>query len=358
MLRARPAVQELPTYHPPLGGREGLCLDFNENTQGGSPRVLARMRQLSAQQLARYPDREPLEALVAQHFSIQANEVLLTNGIDEAIHLLCETYLEPGDEVLTVVPTFAMYEILAAATGARVIKVPSSADFAFPAGDLLSQITPRTRLISIANPNNPTGTVAAPQDLMRILRSAPQAAVLIDEAYYEFYGCTLVPLWHEFSNLFVARTLSKAYGLAGLRVGMLAGAQEQIRNVRRVSSPYNVNGIALACLPAALADQDYVQAYVNAVCQGRKKLEDELAQWSIPYWPSQANFVLLKLGERNQAFIEALRKRGILVRDRSSDFACRGCVRITLGTLEETDRLLIALRESLEEIGARAAQSL
>src|SRR5277367_249435 len=137
MLEARESVRNLPTYHPPLGGREGLRLDFNENTVGCSPRVLARLREITAEEIARYPEREPLETAVAHHFGIEPNELILTNGVDEAIHLLCETFLQPGDEALVVVPTFAMYEIAATATGAQVISVPAGAGFRFPTSDLL-----------------------------------------------------------------------------------------------------------------------------------------------------------------------------------------------------------------------------
>ena len=353
MLEARESVRNLPTYHPPLGGREGLRLDFNENTVGCSPRVMARLREISAEEIARYPEREPVEALVADYLGIASNELLLTNGVDEAIHLLCETFLQPGDEALIVVPTFAMYEISAAATGARVITVPSDAHFRFPTSDVLSRITPRTRLIAIANPNNPTGSVAEPATLLAIASRAPQAAILVDEAYFEFYGKTLLLEWRNLPNLFVARTFSKAYGLAGLRIGVLAGNAEHIPMVAKVSSPYNVNGVALACLPVALADQNYVREYVDQVRQGREELQHEFERWSIRHWPSQANFVLGNFDSLNAAFIQSMRARGILVRDRSRDCGCEGCVRITLGTTEQTTRLLRALREALAEIGTK-----
>ena len=355
MLEARLAVRKLPTYHPPLGGRTGVRLDFNENAVGCSPRVLARLREITAEQIARYPEREPVEAAVARHLGIERNELLLTNGVDEAIHLLCETFLEPGDEVLIVVPTFAMYEILAAATGARVITVPAGADFRFPTSGLFSAITSRTRLIAVANPNNPTGAVAEAADLLEIARRAPQAAVLVDEAYYEFYGQTLLGRWQSVSNLFVARTFSKAYGLAGLRIGVLTGNAEHIPLVNKVSSPYNVNGVALACLPAALGDDGFVRRYASQVRQGREELQREFARWGIRHWPSQGNFVLASFGTLKSAFIEAMRKRGILVRDRSRDYGCEGCVRITLGTVEQTAQLLPALRATLAEIGAKEA---
>src|ERR1700685_4694598 len=197
MLEARESVRNLPTYHPPLGGSEGVRLDFNENPVGCSPRVLARLREITAEEIACYPEREPIEAVVSDFLGINPNELVLTNGVDEAIHLLCETFLQPGDAALIVVPTFAMYEISAAATGARVITVPAGTDFCFPTADLLSQITPRTRLISIANPNNPTGSVANAADLLEIARRAPQAAILVDEAYFEFYGETLLDQWRN-----------------------------------------------------------------------------------------------------------------------------------------------------------------
>jgi histidinol-phosphate aminotransferase len=351
MLRARKEVQALPSYHPPLSGREGLRLDFNENTLGCSPRVLERLRSIAVEELARYPERAPIEAVAARYLGINAEELLLTNGVDEAIHLLCETYLDPGDEALIVVPTFSMYEIFAGAPGARIVKVSADANFAFPVKSILSDIGPMTRLIAIANPNNPTGSAAAIDDLLLIARAAPNAAILVDEAYFEFHGETLLPKWRESSNLFVARTFSKAYGLAGLRIGAIVGDSGQMACVRKVASPYNVNSVALACLPEAMADAEYVQAYVREVCAGRARLEEELQQLALSFWPSRANFVLIRLGGANQAFIAGMRKRGILVRDRSRDPGCEGCVRITLGTLQQTDRLLASLRETLQEIG-------
>jgi len=353
MLEARESVRNLPTYRPPLGGRAGLRLDFNENTEGCSPRVLARLREITAEEIACYPERAPVEALAADYLGIEPNELLLTNGVDEAIHLLCSTFLQPGDEALIVVPTFAMYEISAAATGARIIEVPAENDFQFPIADLLSRVTSKTRLIAIANPNNPTGGVADEKLLLEIARLAPQAAILIDEAYFEFYGKTLLTQVCNLPNLFVARTFSKAYGLAGLRIGVLAGNAEHIAMVRKVASPYNVNGVALACLPTALADQEYVCDYVRQVCQGRGDLQEEFSHWDIRHWPSQANFVLANFGASSSGFIQSMRARGILVRDRSRDHGCEGCVRITLGTNEHTAHLLRALRETLSEIRAR-----
>jgi histidinol-phosphate aminotransferase len=353
VLKAREAVRTLKEYHPPLGDREGLRLDFNENTAGCSPRVLEKLRQLDSETLARYPVREPAERAVAAAFGVSPDELLLTNGTDEAIHLICETYLEPGNEALVVVPTFAMYEIYAAATGARVVSIPASRDFSFPTGDVLAAITPKTGFIAVANPNNPTGAVASLSDLVSIAKAAPDVALLVDEAYFEFSGETMAPQWRELPNLFVSRTFSKAYGMAGLRIGVLMGNPDQMRWLRRASSPYNLNSVALACLPEALEDQDFIRHYVDQTLDGRRELETELESWSVRFWPSRANFVLMHLGPHCKEFISAMRVRGILVRDRSSDYGCQDCVRITVGIREHNQRLIRALREVFSEIGLR-----
>lgn len=351
MLKAREAVRTLKEYRPPLGDRDGLRLDFNENTAGCSPRVLKRLRQLDGETLARYPQRELGEQAVAKHLGISPDELLLTNGTDEAIHLVCETFLQPGDEALVVVPTFAMFEIYAAATDARVISIPAGPDFRFPTEGVLSRITSRTRFIAVANPNNPTGTLTPAEDIARMAEAAPDAAILLDEAYFEFCGETMLPQWRKFPNLFVSRTFSKAYGLAGLRIGILMGHEEQMQVLRRASSPYNVNAVALACLPEALADQAFVREYTAQVITGRRGLEGELAAWGVRFWPSQANFVLLHLGESCAPFIRNMRARGILVRDRSSDYGCENCVRITLGTREHNKQMLSQLREVFAALG-------
>jgi len=350
MLSPREAVRTLPSYHPPLAGRDGLRLDFNENTAGCSPRVLGRLRRLPADDLARYPEREPVERQVAEFLGVAPDELLLTNGVDEAIHLLCQTYLEPGAEALIVVPTYSMYRIYMMAAGAQVISVPAAENFRFPAEEIRRQLTPRTRLIAIANPNNPTGTLVPADELVELARRAPSAAVLADEAYFEFCGQTILPRLRDSSNLFVARTFSKAYGLAALRVGALVGDPKQMRSLRRMSSPYNVNAVALACLPEALDDQAYIRQYVSEVLESRARLEGALQNAGVHFWPSQANFVLIRAGATSEdaaAFVEQMRRRGILVRDRSSDHGCEGCVRITLGLREHTDLLLPALEEVL-----------
>jgi histidinol-phosphate aminotransferase len=353
MLEARAAVKKLHAYRPPLAGRQGLRLDFNESTVGCSPRVLAKLRSLDAEALARYPEREPVEGELADFLGLDVAQVLLTNGVDEGIHLLCSTYLDPGDEAIIVVPTFAMYAILAQAEGARVVHILSGENFVFPLQELLSQISARTRLIAVANPNNPTGSAVACEVLLQVAQAAPHAALLVDEAYFEFHGETILDHIDRPANLFVARTLSKAYGLAGLRIGILAGDARQMAVVRRVASPYNVNAVALAVLPEALRDHEYVKHYVDEVQCGRELLEQELRTLGLHYWPSRANFVLVRVGPAHTEFVHELRSRGILIRDRNSDPGCEGCVRLTVGSSEHTRTLIDALLDVVEKLKER-----
>lgn len=347
------AVRRMKEYHPPLGDRSGLRLDFNENTFGCSPRVLEALGRISRGDLTRYPEREPVEHCVARYLGLLPSQVLLTNGVDEAIHLLCQTYLDEGTEILLPVPTYTMYEVYASGTAARVIQVPAEDGFRFPRAALLGAITPATRLIAIANPNSPTGQVATREDILLLAGAAPHCAVLVDEAYFHFSGESVIDLVGRVPNVIVARTFSKAYGLAGLRLGVLAAAEEQMQWIRRAASPYSVNSVALVCLAAALEDEDYLRWYVGEVLAARPLFEDALRRLGVPFWPSHANFVLVKIGPEHRDFVTAMRTHEVLVRDRSADYGCDGCVRITIGTREQTEKGITAMEASLTEIGWR-----
>lgn len=349
-LQPRELIRRMKDYHPPLGNRSGLRLDFNENTFACSPQVLETLGRISRADLTMYPEREHVERTAATHLGLSAEQVLLTNGVDEAIHILCQTYLGPGDEMLLPAPTYSMYAVYASGTESRLIEVQSDGDFRFPLEALLRKITPNTRLIAIANPNSPTGQAASRDDILHIIEAAPHAAVLVDEAYFHFHGETVIDLIGRVPNLIVARTFSKAYGLAGLRLGLLAAAEEQMRWLRRVISPYSVNSLALACLPAALEDQRYVDWYVSEVLAARADFTAALDSLGVRYWPSQANFVLVFIGPEHARFATAMREHGVLVRDRSSDPGCDGCVRITIGTREQTAQGIKAIEQTLKEI--------
>ena len=345
-----PLARRMKEYHPPLGDRSGVRLDFNENTFACSPKVLEALGRISRAELTKYPEREGVERIAAAHLGLQPEQVLLTNGVDEAIHVLCQAYLGAGDEMLLPVPTYSMYAVYASGTEAKLVEVPAKEDFRFPLEALLAKINASTKLIAIANPNSPTGQAAQREDLLKIIEAAPQAMVLIDEAYFHFHGHSMIDLVGRVKNVTVARTFSKAYGLAGLRLGVLAAYAGAMRWMRRVVSPYSVNSLALACFPAALEDQPYIDWYVGEVLVARGEFTQALRKFGVAYWPSEANFILTRIGAQHAEFSTAMKARGVLVRDRSSDPGCNGCVRITVGTREDTAQGIAAMEKVLREI--------
>ena len=350
-VQPRKAVLAMPEYHPPLAGREALRLDFNENTFAPAPAVMERIRAITAEGLTKYPERQPVERIVAAKLGLEADQVILTNGVDEAIHLVCVAFLDAGDEALIATPSFFMYDVsveMMSPGGLR--KVQADASLSFPFERMLAGITPRTKLIIVASPNNPTGAVVSRAHLLALAAAAPDAVLMVDEAYFHFFGETTLGDVGRIPNLIVARTFSKAYGLANLRVGMLAGDARLIGYLRKVSSPYNVNGIALDCLPAALADDAYLAWYTGQVKSGRERMMAGLDALGVPYFPSEANFVLMNIGAQHRELVAAARARGVLLRDRSADPGCDGFVRITIGIEEHVTRGLAALKDALEEI--------
>lgn len=345
----RARVQAMKEYHPPLGNRDALRLDFNENTVACSPRVKEVLVRISAGALTRYPERAPVERIVAEHLGVLSEQVALTNGVDEGIHVLFETFLDAGDELLLPVPTYTMYEVYASATDARVVAMQASADLQFPFDRLIAAITPRTKIIAIANPNSP-GSIATRAQIIELAQRAPDAVVLVDEAYFHFCGETVIDLVRSIPNLVVARTFSKAYGLAGLRLGVLVSPVETMQWIRRVLSPYSVNSLALACLPPALNDTAYLDWYVGEVLAARAEFEAALDAAGVRRWPSRANFVLVDIGAQHREFVQLMSDGGVLVRDRSSDPGCDGCVRITIGTREQMRDATAVLHQALKQL--------
>jgi histidinol-phosphate aminotransferase len=333
-------------YSPPTAGREGkLRLDFNENTVGCSPRVIEFLRKrLNAGGLAVYPEYGHARHVLANFFHVSAEQLLLTNGTDEAIQVFVNTYINAGDEVLLLRPAYAMYRFYTEVAGAAIHEVDYlPPHLEFPLDELLRAITPATRAVILANPNNPTGTGVHIQGIERILKRARKAAVLIDEAYYEFSGITAMPLIERTPNLFVSRTFSKVYGMAAMRLGCVFSNAANIAFLHKAQSPYSVNGMAALAAQQAVKDRGYIENYVAEVLAARELLCVGLEKLGIRYVPSSANFLLANLGPRAIAVRDTLRARGILVRDRS--YEVPGHVRMTVGTREQTRRLLAALEE-------------
>ena len=344
----RSAVGKMRPYKPPLEGRfDKIRLDFNENTLGCSPAVRRALRRLSSATLSMYPEQETTRRKLARFFDVDAAELLLTNGTDEALNLVVNTFVDSGSRVLLVEPTFAMYRFYSELAGARVSALRYDSLMHFPVRQVLAALRAAPRILFLANPNSPTGSLLLLGDLKRILKAARRTMVVVDEAYFEFSGVTMLPWIRRFRNLIVTRTFSKAAGIAGLRLGCLFAHREIAPHLRKAQSPYPVNVAALASAEAAIRDRAFITRTVREVSQGKRELERWLRALEIEQFPSAANFILVNFGRRAKEMVSGLARKGILVRDRSSDFAGEGYVRITIGTRREIRLLLRELKAIL-----------
>jgi histidinol-phosphate aminotransferase len=343
-LRPRAAVQRMAPYSPPTGGRtDKLRLDFNENTVGCSPKVAEFLKtHINEGQLAVYPEYTEANRGLAAHFGVAETEMLLTNGTDEAIQVVVNTFVDDDDEVIILQPSYGMYKFYAELAGANIREVRyRDGSLEFPLEELLEAIRPETRALLISNPNNPTGTAINFESIEQILKHAVGAAVLIDEAYFEFFGITALPFVGEYPNLFVSRTFSKVYGMATMRLGCLFSDAKNIASMHKAQSPYSVNTLAALAARVAVRDTEYIANYVAEVLAARDLLYAALEKLGISFYRSEGNFVLVRLGDRATEVRDELRAAGVLVRDRSYELA--GCVRVTIGTREQTRLLLTEL---------------
>jgi len=354
MIKPRKAVLKMQEYKPPTSGREDfLRLDFNENTLGCSPKVMEALKKINSNSLATYPEYNELRKKLAEYCNVNTDEILPTNATDEAIKTVIETYAEKGkDEIIIPTPTFAMFKFYAQLNEAVLKEVLYNDDLSFPTNKVLDSINKKTKIVILVNPNNPTGTSIKDEDIIKIIEKAKKnyALVFIDEAYWQFYGKTSIPLIKKYDNLIVTQTFSKAFGLAGLRLGYIISNKENIKNMAKALSPYSVNNAAISCGLAALNDLEYVNNYAKEVSESKKIVYNELEKLKIEYHPSEANFVLLNIGENAALFCKRLKEKGILVRDRSRDPLLSGYVRITLGTKEQTKSLILAIESLMKEI--------
>jgi histidinol-phosphate aminotransferase len=345
----RRALARMRPYNPPLEGRTNkVRLDFNENPLGCSPLVRRALAKLAAARISMYPEQETVRRQMARYFLVRPEELLLTNGTDEALNLVVNTFVEPGGEVLLVEPTFAMYRFYSELAGARVRALQYDAAMRFPMRELLMALrSAPPRVLFLANPNSPTGDLLSLSELRRTVKAARHTMVVVDEAYFEYSGVTVLPWINRHRNLIVTRTFSKAAGLAGLRLGCVFTHRKTAGDMRKAQSPYPVNVAALAAAEAVMKDRGFIAKTLRELRRGRRELELGLKRMGVRFFPSAGNFVLVYLGDRAKEIVGALASKGILVRDRSTDFGGEGYVRITFGTVRQTRRLLRQLEEIL-----------
>jgi histidinol-phosphate aminotransferase len=352
MIRPRKAVERLKKYRPPMEGRGGkLRLDFNENTVGCAPQVVRALRRaLTPEMLTRYPEYGESRAILAGYFGVKPEELLLTNGTDDAIKAICDAFVDPGDVLLVPAPTFPVYEFLHNVAGGAIARVRYDEQFRLPAESIVAAINKKTRWVALASPNNPTGTEISQPDLRTVLEAAPQVLVLVDEAYYDYSGQTVLPWIRKYENLLVTRTFSKAFGLAALRMGFIFGHPELVELMHRAQNPFQVNSLALLAASIAIQHERYVKRYIAQVCANRERVNRWLDSREIPYVRSSANFILTRVGERAPEIAQRLRAEGILVRDWSYDPHLTGYLRLTIGSRPQTRRLLEELERQKDLI--------
>ncbi|HZM95477.1 MAG TPA: histidinol-phosphate transaminase [Vicinamibacterales bacterium] len=326
---------------------DGLRLHLNENTGGCSPRVLDAIQRLRSTDVSTYPSYPELVQACARHFDVDPDWILLTNGLDEGILMAAVGHISRARiqdaETIIPLPAFDPYPNSTAAVGALAVRIPPGPGFVFPTDAVIQAITPRTRMIFLNTPSNPTGRLIPIPDLQRIAEAAPRAVVLIDEAYIEFGGSTFLPELGKYTNVLIGRTFSKAYGLAGMRVGVVIGQPQSLDPVRAVTLPFNINAVAMAATLAALEDRDFLPRYAAQVAESRERLYSACRRLGLEYWESAANFVMVRVGDNVAHVVDALAARGVHVRDRSKDPATPGCIRVTAGLLAHTDIAIEAL---------------
>jgi histidinol-phosphate aminotransferase len=354
---ANPQLREIAVYHPgkPIGetARE-LGLDpsaiiklaSNENPLGPSPKAMEAMRD-ALQQGHLYPDGGGFSLCnaVATKLGLAPENVILGNGSNEVLEFLGHAFLNPGDDVVTSQYAFVVYKLIATSFGAHTIEVPSP-DYQQDLNGMLAAITPKTRLIFVPNPNNPTGTLLSQRAINDfIARIAENVIVVFDEAYFEFLDRPpdTLQFVREGRNIVVLRTFSKIHGLAGLRIGYAVGPADLVQVLHKTRQPFNVNSIAQVGALAALEDEKHLCETKQAIDEGRAYLQEQFSKMKIPFVPGTANFVMVNVGD-GHAIFEKLLRQGIIVRPLKG-YNLPEWVRISVGTMEENKKLIAALKE-------------
>ncbi len=341
----RRAILERRTYEPPAEGRGNkVRLDFNENTAGCSPAVLRALAKLSEKQLAMYPEYQAPTRRLARYFGVRPGELLLANGGDDALRVFFDAFVSAGSHILICEPTFPMYRYYAEIFGAKIDVLRYGRAMEFPLDGVIAALKKKPRVLFIANPNNPTGTLAPQEGLRKIFDAATHTAVVIDEAYAEFSGVTVVPWIRRYPQLFVVRTFSKAAGLAALRLGVVIANAESLSLLRRAMPPFPVNVAALVAAEAAVRDRSTMRRHVRHVKRMRRWFAAELEALGAKTYPSAGNFLLATFGATGPALFRRLEKQAILLRDRGKEIG-PGFVRITIGTEAEMRRLQKAIQK-------------
>ncbi|WP_338448972.1 histidinol-phosphate transaminase [Niallia oryzisoli] len=357
LLKQRKALDYIKPYIPgkplwevqkELGLTRVIKLASNENPLGPSPKAIdAITSRLSG--INRYPDAHAFElkSVIASQLSLSISQLIITNGADELITLISETYLESGDEIIVPAPSFSEYDFGAHLMGAKVVSVPLDNKYQFNIDSILSAVTDYTKLIYICSPNNPTGTYLPKYMLKKLLHSLPKNILVVFDSAYSHFATK-----EDYTNgleyvrsgypIIVLQTFSKIYGLAGVRVGFGAAPKSIIQSILHVKEPFNVNSLAQAAAVAAITDEEHVDRSKQVNTAGREQLYKALNELGLPYTESMSNFVLVEFGTEAKKIYEELLNLGVIVRY-GDTWGMPKHIRISIGTHEENSILIEAI---------------
>lgn len=362
MVKHRKTVETLEPYRPgkpisevkrELGLTDVIKLASNENPLGCSPKAVEAIIKWT-QEASIYPDGNctELKNALAKRFNLEPGQFLFGAGSDQILEIIAQTYINPGDTTITCWPSFSRYEAVTRIMDGKMIKVPLTQDYRFDLNGILNSISETTRIIWICNPNNPTGTIITAEEQKAFLEKVPKdVLVVLDEAYYEYARGENYPesieLLDRYHNVIILRTFSKAYGLAGLRIGYAISSKETIELLNRVRGPFNVNAAAQAAALASLDDQEFVQKSIQINQAGKQYLYQAFEEMGLEYIPTHTNFIMVNLEKNSLEVFKALLQKGVIIR--SGDiFDMDNWVRVTIGTPEQNERFIQALKEVLD----------
>jgi len=348
MIKARESVRSVAAY--PLISttrKDKIRLDLNESLWGCSPAVVQALKAIEDLEVIAYPDYNAFMEQLAEFLGLSQEQLLIANGADDAIRAVMQTFIDPGDEVLLAFPSFGMIDLHARVVGADVKHMVYEADLAFPIDKFLSTMSEKTRLVGVVRPDSPCGAVITREELKKLLEFSPQTLVMLDETYTHFLGESCLDLLEAYPNLIILRSFSKAYGLAGLRIGVTAAAPEFILEMRKVNPPFSVNGMAVVAASAAMSDTSFLEGVIEELEVERQYVRQGFEGLGLACRGAAANFHLLQIGDEAEVVHKALLERGILVKNLNKLPNLGGCFRVAIGKREQNDALLNALAEIL-----------
>ncbi len=334
MLRPKKSVENMTGYFVPLYGKQwDIKIDSNENNYGPSPKVIQALKNCDYKNISFYPFYGELSQKIADYTGFEINNIKVTNGADEAIQAIVQTYLEEGEALLTLDISFEMPVVYTQIQGGKVIRVPFKNKWEFPLDDFIKNINnPEVKIIYLASPNNPTGNIIEENDLLKILEKSKDKVVLIDETYANYAGLSYRKFVHEFDNIFIVRSFSKDFALAGMRLGCIISNEQNINNLKKTVSPFSVNAYAMQAGIAALDDCEYFDNIKKEILQTKSELSNLLKSLGGIVYNSYANFLLVDFKQKAGFIFNKLQKAGISVKLFKTGNPIENHLRITIPT--------------------------